>query len=277
MSKSLLTPRPGHSLSLPQCTLVTARRLPAARLVLVAGGRAPSAKWLQAVAHDMPLWAIDHGLDACRAAGLVPERLIGDGDSASSASWGWAQQAQVPTDRYPRAKDYTDTQLALRTAAACVGRASFPTSTTTAGTDNAHATADLTGAVSNGVFVSDGAVLLLTGCWGGRFDHAYSTMYSASRAELPVVLADERETCFFVQAGQQVTLHCQTPPKAISLLPLTARVTGVTLTGTHWPLTDATLTQASANAISNELEPPAEALTLRTKSGILGLYCCWQE
>ena len=233
-----------QQISLPQGTFTLAPNFPAQRLVLVAGGRAPSADWLQHVSQGSPVWAIDRGLEACRAAELIPQRLIGDADRASAASWNWAAQNHVPTDRYPRAKDYTDTQLALHTALQTL---------------------------------MEPTVLILAGAWGGRFDHAFSTLFSASRTPWPVIMADERETCFFLRPQQKVTLCGQSQPQAISLLPLTACVTGVTLTGTHWPLMDATLTQAQANAISNELEPPVKELTLQIKTGLLGLYCCWQE
>ncbi|MDD7055577.1 MAG: thiamine diphosphokinase, partial [Selenomonadaceae bacterium] len=150
----------------------------------------------------------------------------------------------VPIDKYQREKDDTDTQLALRTAS-----------------EAAHGQ----------------ATLLLTGAFGGRFDHAYSTIFSASRAQVPVVLADEKEACCFLHAGESLRITCKQHPKAFSLLPLTDAVTGVTLQGAHWPLADATLTQACPNAISNELESADNALSLSIRSGILAVYCCWQE
>lgn len=151
------TRQTANSLYLPPCTIQTSFALPAKRLLLVLGGRAPATSWLQQMGRNLPVWAIDHGLDACRAASIVPQRLIGDGDSAHPDSWDWAKKQGVPIDKYQREKDDTDTQLALRTAS-----------------EAAHGQ----------------ATLLLTGAFGGRFDHAYSTIFSASRAQVPVVLAD---------------------------------------------------------------------------------------
>ncbi len=232
------TRQTANSLYLPPCTIQTSFALPAKRLLLVLGGRAPATSWLQQMGRNLPVWAIDHGLDACRAASIVPQRLIGDGDSAHPDSWDWAKKQGVPIDKFQREKDDTDTQLALRTAS-----------------EAAHGQ----------------ATLLLTGAFGGRFDHAYSTIFSASRAQVPVVLADEKEACCFLHAGESLRITCKQHPKAFSLLPLTDAVTGVTLQGAHWPLADATLTQAY------ELESADNALSLSIRSGILAVYCCWQE
>ena len=54
--------------------------------LLVVGGRAPEAAWLREAAKGREVWAVDHGLDACLAAGIRPQRLIGDGDSAAPAA-----------------------------------------------------------------------------------------------------------------------------------------------------------------------------------------------
>ena len=194
------TRQTANSLYLPPCTIQTSFALPAKRLLLVLGGRAPATSWLQQMGRNLPVWAIDHGLDACRAASIVPQRLIGDGDSAHPDSWDWAKKQGVPIDKFQREKDDTDTQLALRTAS-----------------EAAHGQ----------------ATLLLTGAFGGRFDHAYSTIFSASRAQVPVVLADEKEACCFLHAGESLRITCKQHPKAFSLLPLTDAVTGVTLQGAH--------------------------------------------
>ena len=152
-------------------------------------------------------------------------------------AWGEAHAAHV--ERHPVEKDFTDTQLALR-----------------------HAS-------------QDDAILLLTGAFGGRFDHAYSTMFSAAQVKTPCLLADERETVAYLRAGETLTLHCHTQPKAISLLPMTAAVTGVTTTGLHWPLQGATLAQALPNAVSNVFEATARDCTIFIRSGCLAVYACW--
>ena len=144
---------------LPQVTLDFHRPLPEAERLLFLGGRAPAVPWLQEWRRAWPsadVYAVDHGVDACRRAGLSPTLLIGDADSAAPENWRWGEARAARVERHPVEKDFTDTQLALQRA-----------------TEGGP------------------AVLLLTGAFGGRFDHAYSTIFSAAQVKAPCVLAEE--------------------------------------------------------------------------------------
>ena len=178
---------------------------------------------------------MDRGVDICHENGLAPELLIGDADSASAAGWAWGQQTAAVTERHPTEKDLTDTELALARTA------------------------------------DKDTMLLLTGAFGGRFDHSFSTIFSAAHDPHTCILADEREILFFVKAGESVTLDFARRPLAISALPLTEAVTGVTLRGTHWVLKDATLTQKLPSAVSNVLEADSHTLKATCQTGTLGI------
>ena len=115
--------------------------------LLVVAGRAPEAAWLREAAKGREVWAVDHGLDACLAAGIRPQRLIGDGDSTAPAAWQLAKEQHIPIEQFPVEKDDTDTQLALKLAR----EAGFPAA-------------------------------IVTGAFGGRFDHALSTVTSCAFA-----------------------------------------------------------------------------------------------
>ncbi len=254
----------GAFLSLPQAGLRFSRALPAKEYLLVSGGRAPAPDWLQQAARSRELWALDHGLDALQRAGLAPGRLIGDGDSASRAVWDTAIESGIPSDTYIRAKDYTDTQIALQEIARRAAHIPSKGSGTLAAWDTGTA---------------DAGTVLLTGAFGGRFDHAMSNIFSASRLAFPCVLADEREILFFVKSGEAVTMRSarNRTPKVVSLLPLTSEVRGVTTDGLRWELADDTLTQDFLNATSNE---PAEGQTdfsVTIRDGILGVFACFAE
>lgn len=210
--------------------------------MLVTGGRPPAPKWLAALQDYTSCWAADHGIDVCHQARLLPDVLLGDGDSASAPSWNWAGKNGVSIQKYPVAKDYTDTQLALQ------------------------------------LMMEAGApAIILTGAFGGRFDHAYSTMFSCAGIGIPCALIDETESLFFVKTDQSASLTFHAIPKAISLLPFTETCSGVTINNVRWPLTDAILTQKSPTAISNELLTGLKALSICTKTGILGVYCYWES
>ena len=231
------------TIHLPQGTLDFHRPLPERARLLVLGGRAPAVPWLQAWRQAWPsadVYAVDHGVDACRRAGLSPTLLIGDADSATPENWRWGEARAARVERHPVEKDFTDTQLALRRA------------------------------------MEDGsAVLLLTGAFGGRFDHAYSTIFSAAQVQTPCVLADERELVVYVHGGERLTVAFRQQPKALSLLPMTAEAEGVTLQGTHWPLTDAVLCQGRPNAVSNVVEGSSKDCRLEVRKGCVALYTCF--
>ena len=227
-------------LVLPQLTVSVPYEIPAAFPVLVSGGRGPEPGWLLKIAAGHPLWAIDHGLDACRSAGLAPAMLLGDGDSADPEAWLQAEAEGIPTRRCPRAKDYTDTQLALQLAI-----------------EQQHSFA------------------LVTGAFGGRLDHLYSLTVSCAFTASPLrcLLADEQEALLFLRAGESMELEFRKRPDSLSLLPFTTRCLGVNSTGLHWPLKRATITQSLPSATSNWVK--ADKVTLSVEHGVLGVHLFW--
>ena len=66
--------------------------------------------------------AADSGLHAVLAAGWIPDRLIGDLDSADPAAVEIAAEGGAVVDRHPVGKDETDLELALAAAAAGCSR-----------------------------------------------------------------------------------------------------------------------------------------------------------
>ena len=240
-----------HALILPSlhATLPCA---PTQELICIGGGRAPETDWLTGLIQQRntcgsgaPIWAIDRGVDLCHALRLPPVHLIGDGDSANSGAWTWAKENGAQVHAFPPEKDFTDTELALQIAA---GQCTHP-------------------------------LVILTAAFGGRLDHLMSTAAVAAHATIPCVLADERETLFYLHEGESLTLTCDTPPRAISLLPFTEECTGVTTHGLYWELRDACITNRASLAISNVLarENTKKTFTVSIKSGILGVYLCHKE
>ena len=62
------------------------------------------------------LIAVDHGADACHAAGVVPQLALGDFDSASAETLSWLKEQQVPCMKFNVDKYDTDLALALKSA-----------------------------------------------------------------------------------------------------------------------------------------------------------------
>ena len=231
-----------YVISLPNIKIDLTQNDFSGEYLLVAGGRAPSSAWLKAASANRRLYAIDSGADACRAAGLVPELFIGDGDSAKRDTLSWIEDSHVACKRFPPEKDKTDTQLALEMVAK--NRSPF---------------------------------VILTGGFGKRFDHAFSLLYSFVGAGLCGCLADDHEFLFVLREDDGIVLETLSTPKSISLLPLTPECRGVSIDGVHWPLADAILRQDKPYAISNRLAPSANRITAENKTGVLGIYLCWDE
>lgn len=87
--------------------------------VLIVGGspEAISQTMLSTCAQSTEyLIAVDHGADACCAAGVVPQIVLGDFDSASPETVTWLKEQQVPCMKFNADKYDTDLALALKSA-----------------------------------------------------------------------------------------------------------------------------------------------------------------
>ena len=156
---------------------------------MVLGGRAPSPEFLASLARGCELWAVDRGVEACRAAGIAPAVLVGDRDSGSAEGWRWAAERGAATREYQSDKDLTDFQLALEIFAD-----------------------ERKNSEKN---------IILTGALGGRFDHLWSLTLSflnMTRAGVPFGMMDDREGMIFVRGGEAYALAFARRPKALSLL-----------------------------------------------------------
>ena len=170
----------------------------------------------------------------------MPTRILGDFDSVSEGAREWAERMGARADRYSPAKDDTDFQLALRL---------------------------LSGDV------------VVTGCWGGRFDHAFSNVFSSlwamERGVRVLWFADEREVLFPLRGPAKLELNFEIPPSVLSLLSLTASCGGVSIENVKWPLDEVDLAQGSPREISNV--PLGRLVRVEVRSGVLGVYGEWEN
>ena len=223
---------------LPQCEIFYPNSTQ--EILFIAGGRAPNVDWFKKVAVGRKIFCIDKDIELCRACELVPKFLIGDFDSAANSAVEWARAKNIPVEKYPADKDLTDTQLALNRAGEIFGE---------------H-------------------VALLTGCFGGRFDHLYSTIFTCAAIDRKIFLADEREIIFYLRGGESAEVKFFKNPLAVSLLPMTNSCAGVTTKNLHWELDGATLTQNFPNATSNRLD--ADKISVSVGRGTLAVYACFK-
>ena len=214
-------------------------------LLMVLGGRAPAPEWFSSLAWRGEVWAVDRGVETCRKCGIVPYRLIGDCDSAEPSSWQWAVDGGAPVFKYESDKDLTDFQLAL----------------------------DL--AVQSG----RSYCIAVTGAFGGRFDHLWSSVLSflhRSDEYVPLLMADDREGLLVLKGEEELSLSFEKKPEALSLIPFSRECWGVSLRGVRWPLSDVVLEYRDPYSVSNRLADGLEA-EVEVKNGLLGVYWEWAD
>lgn len=217
--------------------------LPADDILLVSGGRAPNYEWLMASSVGREVWSVDSGADHCRKASVIPSLAIGDFDSISMESLDWLKSNRVTMRTYSSDKDLTDLQLSLELC----GRERESRST------------------------------ILTGCWGGRFDHAWSTVNSVVKANMCGgkirFLGDSQELLVFIGGGEELRISAEGAfplPEVISLMSFSDNCTGVYIEGVRWPLGGVVLDRLYPYSISNR--PLRSDVKVRIGGGWLGVY-----
>lgn len=169
------------------------------------------------------IFCADGGTRHALALGLTPEVIIGDLDSLAPDIVADLQEAGIAIHRHPVDKDYTDLELALEVA----------------------------------VSEKPDEILLVTAL-GGRLDQTLGNLLLLTRPEYAstrLTVADGAQWATLMRSYQTVTVSGQ-PGDVLSLIPLTASVEGVHITGVKWPLEHATLLLGSTLTISNALAEP---------------------
>lgn len=182
--------------------------------------------------------AADKGLLYAKNAGIPVDKILGDFDSLPPGILEEYEKKKIEIRTYPPEKDYTDTHLALLWAGE-LG--------------------------ANRVTVIGGL--------GSRFDHSFANIgllsYLLSR-NIEGEIIDPNNQIRMMDASHTGTLTIKkqsNKKEYISLIPYTEEVTGITLTGFVYPLSDETLTIGISRGISNELI--GEEGKIQIKKGIL--------
>ncbi|WP_053376207.1 thiamine diphosphokinase [Paenibacillus sp. FJAT-27812] len=188
------------------------------RIVICTGGQLGA--WaLEHIKTDDLLIGADSGARFLIKQGLRPDVAIGDFDSVSEDELLEIRKNSGQTIACdPIDKNYTDTEMAVRLALDMHPRE-----------------------------------LVLLGALGTRFDHSLANVHLlalAVKQNVRATIIDNHNKISLVT--DKVTIEQLGYPN-VSLLPLTMRVEGITLTGFQYPLTDAELTIGQSLGISNVL------------------------
>lgn len=187
--------------------------------MILAGGRLRAAPRLrERLRRAALLICADGGLRAARRLGLRPAVAVGDFDSASRRLVAWARTRGATVVSYPAAKDRTDTELALEWA-----------------------------------LRAGAAEIELYGALGGRLDHLLANVTLLFRARVrgrSLRIVDGPVEAFLATARTRIVGR---RGDLVSLLPLSAEVTGITTRELRYPLRNARLQRGRTLGISNEV------------------------
>lgn len=165
--------------------------------------------------------------------GLRPDVAVGDFDSVDADEVALIRERSlIFFDFDPIDKSSTDTDLALQWA--------------------------------KGQYATE---IVFYGAIGTRFDHSLANVHllrQALDAGIPCSIVDKHNR---IQLTNRELIVTQGEYSYISLLPLSEKVTGITLDGFQYPLVDATLTIGQSLGISNLLT--GEYGTVRVSGGLL--------
>ncbi|CAG9611135.1 Thiamine pyrophosphokinase [Bacillus rhizoplanae] len=181
------------------------------------------------------VWAaVDRGVYHLMQLGIIPQVAFGDYDSVTEEELVWMQKQKRDLHIVPKEKDQTDLEIAI-----------------------------------NWALEQESEQIRIFGATGGRLDHSLANiqmLLKGLQANVNMSIVDYKNEISVKESGTYTVEENSLFPY-ISFVPVTEIVTGITLRGFKYPLTDKTIKWGSTLCISNELV--AEKGTFSFTSGIL--------
>ncbi|MDP7978005.1 thiamine diphosphokinase [Bacillus multifaciens] len=181
------------------------------------------------------IWAaVDRGVYHLLQYGIMPEVTFGDYDSVTKEELVWMQKQKHDLHIVPKEKDQTDLEIAI-----------------------------------NWALKQRPEQIRIFGATGGRLDHSLANiqmLIKGLQSNTSISIVDYKNEISVKESGTY-TIEENSAFPYISFVPVTEIVTGITLRGFKYPLTDKTIKWGSTLCISNELV--AEKGTFSFTSGIL--------
>ncbi|MBI5232059.1 MAG: thiamine diphosphokinase [Coriobacteriales bacterium] len=178
--------------------------------------------------------AADGGADRCLDAGVKPDIVVGDFDSASTHALERVEDAGASIERYPEDKDESDLDLAIASARA-----------------------------------SGANRILLTCVTGGRFDHALVLVGSLVRAaDLAPEIHEPSLSAWLLDAHHTGSLDVAEEGARLSVIPVGGPAE-VTASGVRWPLENDTLEHLGSRGLSNVVEGGPATITVHRGTALV--------
>lgn len=192
------------------------------KTVIINGGNIEddfALSFLQKETYDY-LIAVDKGLEFCYRAGIRPDEMLGDFDSAKPEIRNYFEQLDIPVQLYKPEKDQTDMENAMRLA---LKRGS--------------------------------SEITVLGATGTRLDHVLGSIYDlkiALDAKVPCAIVDAHNRIRMADGYMKIRKDDQYG-KYVSLLAFGGTVEELTLKGFYYPLKGYHMSAGDGIGISNEI------------------------
>lgn len=206
------------------------------RLVVITGGPIFE-EAADLISPDDIVYCADGGVDFALENGIRFKEVYGDLDSITPGAKAYIDSSGIPVHLFPVEKDMTDTELTLRSI--------------------------------------DPSLEVLVLCpLQGRIDHVLGNLDLAAvlREEgRKLMLSDGKTDVIPLSGSDYIKINDidTSTVKAVSLIPVSDTVTGVTTDGLYYELNDGTLKIGSTFSNSNELKKGADSFSVEIKSGRL--------
>jgi thiamine pyrophosphokinase len=200
------------------------------RCVIIANGDLEYTTDIKKIIQDAALViCADGGARHFKALKMIPDVMIGDFDSILNDDRRFFKEKNVKMLSFPPEKDQTDSEL-------CVSWALENNAT------------DIT----------------LLGVTGSRLDHTLANIFLLKKLTLlnvPARIINKHNEIYVVK--DFIELNGK-PGELLSIIPLTQKVTGVTLKGLEYPLSNVTIEMGSSLGVSNCFKGTSASVFLKT-------------
>lgn len=177
----------------------------------------------------------DGGANYAYKMGLVPQYIVGDLDSIEPEIRDHYIARGVGVKKYPRSKDFTDTQLAL--------------------------------SLAQEIGVDD---IIILGSLGGRLDHTLSNLYAGlEQVEQGTKITHYSPDCVIYLLKGKMTLQGE-KGDLVSVLALSDQAAGVNESGFDYPLNNVILEKKNPYAVSNRMS--SNTAEISVKNGALLVF-----
>lgn len=203
------------------------------KVIIISGGTPPTNDFLtKEISRDTFLICADSGANCLYDYNIEPNLLVGDFDSINKVAFDYFKKMKCTIDIYPSKKDFTDTEIAVKKAIAM-----------------------------------NPSEIVFLGCTGSRIDHTLSNI-----GMLKICMQNGIDACIKDENNNIKLISCSTSLRGFegqifSVQSYGDEITGLTIEGAKYPLSNYNLKIGQSITVSNEFLE-SEVL-IKFESGIL--------